>query len=288
MELERGAPPFIVLRRDQPAIEPQVFRTHRFERKRERIEMVGDGRQLARRRAWQSHAVGLLLELGEAACQHGERAEHAAEQDIEHADHRDIKQQGPGADRDGVFPGLGDFVGRLAGNLHLADAAAVGSDRHDMRLDRRRDQGREPGRRRCALVRAAAARAAAADGGHGARRRGNGNARRVLDRDPHMTQRAQLRRQHRQELLGGELLVYEIDGIADEQLGEAYRCSHLDAGLRAGAPDRNTPGDERGCKVDQNKDQQQLGANRAPIPQRTQEPPPLAGRRLRHRERAGN
>ena len=98
-----------------------------------------------------------------------------------------------------------------------------------------------------------------------------------------------MHRQHRQELLGGELLVYEIDGIADEQLGEAYRCSHLDAGLRAGAQDRNTAADdERGRKVDQNKDQQQLGANRAPIPQRTQEPPPLAGRRLRHRERAGN
>ena len=103
-----------------------------------------------------------------------------------------------------------------------------------------------------------------------------------------MAQRPQLRRQHRQELLGGELLVYEIDGIADEQLGESHRCSHLDAGLRAGAPDRDTPGDERGCKVDQNKYQQQLDANRAPVPERMQEPPPLARRRLRHRERAGN
>ena len=135
MEFERGAPPFIVLRRDQPAIEPQVFRAHRLERKRERVEVIGDGRQLARRRPWQSHAVGLLLELGEAARQHGERTEHAAEQDIEHADHRDIEQQGPDADRDGVFPGLGDFVGRLAGDLDLADAVAVGGDRHDMRLD---------------------------------------------------------------------------------------------------------------------------------------------------------
>jgi hypothetical protein len=40
MELERGAPPFIVLRRDQPAIEPQVFRAHRLQRKREGV--LGD------------------------------------------------------------------------------------------------------------------------------------------------------------------------------------------------------------------------------------------------------
>ena len=49
MQFERGAPPFVVLRRDQPAIEPQVFRARRFERQRERVEAVGDGGQLARR-----------------------------------------------------------------------------------------------------------------------------------------------------------------------------------------------------------------------------------------------
>ena len=94
MQFERGAPALVVLRRDQPAIEPQVFRAHRLERESERIEVIGDGGQLAGMRLRQAHVIGLVLEVGEAGGKHGERIEHTAEQNIKQADHGDIERDG--------------------------------------------------------------------------------------------------------------------------------------------------------------------------------------------------
>ena len=48
MQFERSAPPLVVLGGDQAAIEPEVFGVHRLEREGQGVEMVGDGRQLAR------------------------------------------------------------------------------------------------------------------------------------------------------------------------------------------------------------------------------------------------
>ena len=49
VQLERGAPPLVVLRGDQPVVEPLVLGARGVERLRQRIETVGDGGELLRR-----------------------------------------------------------------------------------------------------------------------------------------------------------------------------------------------------------------------------------------------
>ena len=183
MQFERSAAALVVLRRDQPAIEPLVFRAHRLERESERIEVIGDGGQLAGMRLRQAHVIGLVLEVGEAGGEHGERIEHTAEQKIKQADHGDIERDGYDPHRDRVVPDLGDLVGGLADDFDLTDAAAADDHRHVERLDRRVDQSCEPSRRRRALVRESTV------GPCRQRRGGNSSVRRILHRDPHMAHR---------------------------------------------------------------------------------------------------
>ena len=245
MQFERGAPALVVLRRDQPAIEPQVFRAHRLERDGQRIEVIGDGGQLAGVRLRQPHVIGLMLKVGEAGREHSERIEHTAEQKIEQTDHGDVERDGYDPDRDRIVPDLGDFVGGFADDFDLTEAVAADDHRYIERLDRRVDQSCEPSRRRCALVRASTV------GRCRRRRGGNSSARRILHRDPHMAHRPQLRRQGRQELLGRKLLMHEIDGVADQEFRQPHRGGHFDARLRAGPQDRDTAGDEYGDEIDQ-------------------------------------
>ena len=279
MQFERGAPALVVLSRDQPAIEPQVFRAHRLERKSERIEVIGDGGQLAGMRLRQAHVIGLVLEVGEAGGEHGERIEHTAEQKIKQADHGDIERDGYDPHRDRVVPDLGDLVGGLADDFDLTDAAAADDHRYVERLDRRVDQSCEPSRSRRALVRASTV------GPCRQRCGGNSGTRRILHRDPHMAHRPQLRRQGRQELLGRKLLLHEIDGVADQEFRQSHRGGHFDARLRAGPQDRDTAGDEHGDKIDQRKHQQELDADRAPAPERGQDLPARGWRQRQRCER---
>lgn len=58
----------------------------------------------------------------------------------------------------------------------------------------------------------------------------------------------------------------KIGGIADEKLGKSHRSCHLDAGLGARAQDRYATGDEHRHKIDQDEDEQELNADRAPVP----------------------
>ena len=48
MQFERGAAALVVLRGDQPLVQPQVLGARRFQRFGERIEAIGDGGKLAR------------------------------------------------------------------------------------------------------------------------------------------------------------------------------------------------------------------------------------------------
>ena len=114
MKFERGAPPFVVLRRNQPAIEIQIFGARRGERRGKSVEVIGDDREFAGSRCRQAHIIALMLEIREAGRQHRQRIEHAAEYHVEERDHGGIQKDADGADGDEVVPDLGDFVGRLA------------------------------------------------------------------------------------------------------------------------------------------------------------------------------
>ena len=248
VQFERRAPPFVVLCSDQLPIELQVLRASGFERAGKRVEMIGDGGELPRLRAGYSHIIAVPFQIGEAAGERGQRAEHAAEQNVEDSDHRHIEEYDRARYRGRVLPELGDFVAGFADDLDLADFAAIDDDRDVSDLDRRCDQFGEP----------AWCRGARGDvrGRHCAYRK----AGLVLHRDPHMADRAQLHRQVRQKSLGGKLLMRERRGVADKRLGEVYGCRHLDAGLRARPQHRNAAADEQGGGIDQHENHQELRA----------------------------
>ena len=52
--------------------------------------------------------------------------------------------------------------------------------------------------------------------------------------------------------------MHEIDGVADEQLGEAHRCRHLDPRLRARPQDGDAAGKKHRDHVDQDEHEQEL------------------------------
>ena len=122
---------------------------------------------------------------------------------IEHERHR--------PDRDSVVPDLSDLIGRLADNLDMPDPLAVDGHGDIAGLDRRRDQGGKPMRGGVALSDVAAGR-----------RRRDGRARGVVDDEPDMAHRLQLRRQRRQKLLGRKLLAGEMDGVFDQQICKVH------------------------------------------------------------------
>ena len=80
-----------------------------------------------------------------------------------------------------------------------------------------------------------------------------------------------MRRQLGQKLLGGELLLHEVHGLLHQQLGEPHRGGHLDPGLRR-APKIVTLPATSAAEIDHEK-MQELGANRAPIPNSVQKKP---------------
>ena len=231
--------------------------------------MLGDGGQFVRLRLRQPHTVGLALKVGEAIREHRERIENTAEQNIKKTDHDDVEHDGHRPDRHGVVPHLGDFIGRLADNFHVPDPQAVDSHGDIARLDRRRDQRRKPTRGSVAL-----------GGGAAGRRHRDGRTRGVADHEPHMAHRLQLRRQRRQKLLGRKLLTGEMDGVLHQQIGKAHRSGHLDARLHARAQDDDAAGNEHRDDIDQHEYEQELGANRALMPERTA-PALQQSRRLR-------
>ena len=57
MQLERGASPLVVLRRDQPMVELLVLGARGIERLRQRIEPFGDGNQLSIRQSFNSFDI---------------------------------------------------------------------------------------------------------------------------------------------------------------------------------------------------------------------------------------
>ena len=237
--------------------------------------MLGDGRQFARLRLRQPHAISLMLQVGEAIREHGERIENAPEQNIKKTDHDEVEHDGHRPDRDGVVPHLGDLIGRLADNLDMPDPQAVDGHGDIAGLDRRRDERRKPMRGGVAL-----------GGGAAGRRHRDGRARGVADHEPDMAHRLQLRRQRRQKLLGRKLLAGEMDGVFDQQVGKAHRSRHLDARLHARAQDDDAAGNEHGDDIDQHECEQELGANRALIPERTA-PALQQSRRLRRARKRG-
>ncbi len=89
-----------------------------------------------------------------------------------------------------------------------------------------------------------------------------------------MANGAQLSRQRRQELLGREPLMNEIDGVADQEFRKPHRSRRLDAALRAHPPYGDAAGDECGDEIDQDEHQQKLGADRTPVPKRMHQRPP--------------
>ena len=186
---------------------------------------------------------------------------------IEHDRHR--------SDRDGVIPDLGDLIGRLADNLDMPDPQAVDGHGDIARLDRRRDERRKPMRGSVAL-----------SGGAAGRRHRDRRTRGVADHKTHMAHRLQLRRQRRQKLLGRKLLAGEMDGVLDQQVGKAHRSGHLDTRLHARAQDDNAAGNKHGNDIDEHECEQELGANRALIPERTA-PALQQSRRLRWARKRG-
>ena len=102
MQLHRGVPPLVVLCGDQPLIQSQVLGARRFQRFGERVEPVGNARELLRLRVRQPHLVVPALEVGEALREAGERTEHASEQKVQDDDDRDVEHHAGGAERDRV------------------------------------------------------------------------------------------------------------------------------------------------------------------------------------------
>jgi len=146
VQLERGASPLIVLRRDQTMVERFVLAAQCVERLRERIEPVGDGGEFLCLWPRQPHSVIAPLKVGEAAGNAGQGIEHPAEKNIENADYGDVHAERNGSERDGVAPHFCDLVARLRHDLDRADACRVDNHRHVTACDWSSDQRREPRR----------------------------------------------------------------------------------------------------------------------------------------------
>ena len=263
VQLHGGAPALVVLRGDQPLAQAQVLGARRFERLGERIEPIDQVGELLRLRSRQPHLVVPALEIGETLRELAERIEHAAEQEIQEGDHRDVEHQRGAAERQRVVPDLGDLVLRLGDDLDRADRLAIDDHRHDAALDRRRDQRGEPRRH----VHVGAQSVGAAD----ARTRRQRSAGGVLHDDAHVTHQPQLRGQIGEEPFRRHLLPHERDRLGHQQLGELHRGGDLDPRRRARGQDRHAARHQHGDHVDQDEDDEQLRPHRAVVPERARE-----------------
>lgn len=274
VQLHGGAATFVVLRGDQPLVQSQILGAGGVERLRQRVEALGDGGKLLRRRPRQPHPVIALLQIGKAAAHAGERIEHPSEQEIQQDDDGDVHDQRHRAERNGVLPYLRDLVVRLSHDLHRADPLAVDDHRDVTARCPRSDERREPGGR---------APVARGFGAGGRTTQHERRAGRVLHHDPYVAHQPQLRAEVGQEFFRRDLLLDETDRLAHEQLCQLHRSGDLDPRRRAGLEDRHDARHQPGNHVDQDENDEQLRPHRAPMPQRMRQP---ARRRPGRRERA--
>jgi len=75
-----------------------------------------------------------------------------------------------------------------------------------------------------------------------------------------MADRAQLQRQVGEKLLGGQLLMGERRGVANQRLGEMNGRRHLHTGLRARPYDRDAAAEDEPGDIDQHEYRQELCA----------------------------
>ncbi len=269
VQLERSASPLVVLRRDQPMVELFVLGARGLERLRQRVESIGDGGELLCLRSRQPHPVIVMLEVGEAAGNPGERIEHPPEENIENADDGNVHAERNGPERDRVAPHFGDLVVRLGYDLDRADARPVDDDRHVTACDRGGDQRREP--RRHTII---------PSGCSSRRMWPEGRAAGVLHHDPHVAHEPQLRVEVGEEFFRWHLLLHEGDRLAHEQLGELHRRGDLDPRRRARLEDGHGARHQSRDQIDHNENDEELRAHRTAMPQRVRQ-----GARRRPRQR---
>ena len=259
VQLERGAPPLVVLRRDQPMVERFVFGAQGIECLRQRVEPIGDGGELFRPRPLEAHPIIALFQVGEPVDDAAQRAEHPSEQNIENADDGDIHAERNGAERYGVAPHFCDLVAGFRHDLDRPDARRVDDDRHVTARDRRSDQRREP--RRCAIV----PRCVGGANGTAWRERRAGG---VLHNNPHVAHEPQLRAEVGEKFFCRNLLLHEGDSLAHEQLAQLHRRGDLDSRGCAGLEDGHGARHQTRDDVDGNENDEELRADGAAMPQR--------------------
>jgi hypothetical protein len=257
VQFERGAPPLIVLRRDHAAIERVVLRAQRIERLRQRIEAIRDGAKLRRAGARETDAVVAPLEIAQAMRQSGQRPEHVAEQRIEQDNDREVDRKTRGAKRQRVLPDFRDLIASLAGDQDRTGALALRDDRQFAPLCRRRDERREPGRRRAIGIRRSSRRS------HHQRQVSG-----VAHRNAHVAHETAAQRNGFRERRRGRLLLRDADGLGNQRLCQIHRRGDLDPRRRARPHDHDAAGDRRGDQVDQDEDDQKLCTQREPAPRR--------------------
>ncbi len=130
VQFECGAAPLVVLRGDQPLVQPQVLGPRRLERFGQRVEAVGDGGKFTRQRPRQSYPNLRCSRSARPPATAVSGSSTRPNSTYSIAMTATLTSQRHPDKCNGVLPDLCDLVARLGDDLYGSDALAVDDDRH--------------------------------------------------------------------------------------------------------------------------------------------------------------